>query len=297
MLDRAQFAASAPPLVRKVVRMVEHYGRRAKEWSQVVRQMRGVTPLDQLVLWASLCVGPLTALQRLDGFEPPVLLRDATVDVAGVGRFRVRAGTDDIIHVLPAREPMVKAELERLLRPGDTFIDAGANIGFYSVIAARLVGDGGRVLAFEMMPDTAETLRTNIGLNAAGQVTILERALSDRSEQTLTALSGAVKRGQASIVASTDAHPRSTTVKTITLDDALAGVGQIRLMKMDLEGAELMALAGAGRMIQRTKAVIFENNDRDLQDRRVLGMLEEAGFAVTLLDTPDYVAVRPDIAA
>ncbi len=288
---RSRIAANTPAWLRKLVRMAEHYGRRQAEWLAVLHAMRGVSGRDRRTLFASAAASPATALARLDEFQPPFLFGDIEVDVRDAGRFAVRAGTDDLIHLLAAREPAVIERIRALLRPGDVFIDAGANIGFYSMVAARLVGAAGKVVAFEMMPPTLERLRRHIERNQAANVEAIGAALADRDGDTLVATSTPDKFGQASIVADAADDARSVRyeVTTMTLDTALAGIGEIALIKMDLEGAEYLTLRGAASVLSRTGAVLFENNERD---SRIFALLEAAGFSIDELDANDWLARR-----
>lgn len=289
---RGRIAALTPGGIRKAVRMAEHYGRRHKEWLQVLGEMRGASARDHTVLLGSALLAPLTSLRRLDGFEPPLPLTDIAVEVKGVGRFLVRAGTDDIIHVLSAREPAVRKALEEHLKPGDTFIDAGANIGFYSVLASRLVGPTGRVIAIEMMPPTAARLRAHLALNQCSNAIVIEHALSERAGEIVRASSSPAKFGQASIAGHAAGDPARTIVhevETVTLDAALADCGEIALIKMDLEGAEPLALRGGAAVLARTRTMVFENNAADPE---VPALLEAAGMTVDHLAASDYVARR-----
>ena len=289
---RTSFARSVPGPLRKVVRMAEHYVRRFREWGQCLREMRGASGRDTLILWASALAAPVTALIRLDGFEPPVLLADVAVRVPGTGEFHLRRGTDDIIHVLNAREPHVRRVLEEWLRPGDVFVDAGANIGYFSMIARARVGASGWVIAVEMMPQTAARLRLHGEINAA-DLTLVENALSDKEGDTVTATSSAQKFGQASIsIGESDARTISIAVKTVTLEGVLSGVEHVRLVKMDLEGAEFLALSGAGAALDRIDAIVFENNSND---PRITDLLASRGFAVSGLSGHDYLAQRVPI--
>lgn len=288
---RRRLAGSTPASLRKAVRMAEHYGRRWTEWNQVALQSYPADARSAATVLGSLVAAPITGLRRLDGFEPPLLLADTMLNVRGVGRFAVRAGTDDIIHVLPAREPHELALLRGTLQPGDTFVDAGANIGFYSIVASRLVGPSGRVIAVEMMPETAARLRLNVSLNDAANVQVVEAALSDRDGGTVTATSNARKLGQASIAPAGTGPVRdlSVSVRTQRLDTLLRDVKRVRLMKMDLEGAEALALAGAYGVLDRVDAILFENNARD---PRIARLLAARGFTIRELDHPDYIAER-----
>ncbi|WP_375272196.1 FkbM family methyltransferase [Sphingomonas sp.] len=288
---RRRLAGSTPAPLRKAVRMAEHYGRRWTEWNQVAAQSYPADARSAVTVVGSLIAAPITGLRRLDGFEPPLLLADTVLQVRGVGRFAVRAGTDDIIHVLPAREPIGLALLRETLQLGDTFVDAGANIGFYSIVAGRLVGVEGQVVAVEMMPETAVQLRANVALNDASNVRVVECALSDRDGDTVTASSNARKLGQASIRPANSGPTRDLTVSVGTqrLDTLLRGVKRVRLIKMDLEGAEALALAGAYGVLDRVDAIVFENNTRD---PRIAQLLGARGFTIRELDHPDYIAER-----
>jgi len=290
---RRRLAGSTPPPVRKAVRMAEHYGRRWIEWNHVAAQTFPADARSAATFLGSLVVSPVTGLRRLDGFEPPLLLADTVLRVRGIGRFALRAGTDDIIHVLPAHEPAELALVQGTLAAGDTFVDAGANIGFYSIVASGLVGPSGRVIAVEMMPETARQLRTNVALNDATNVRVAEVALSDRDNDTVTASSSTRKLGQASIAPVRDSLVRdlSVLVRTQRLDTLLRDVKRVRLMKMDLEGAEALALAGAFGVLDRVDVILFENNARD---PRVTRLLQQRGFTIRELGHPNYVAERID---
>ena len=115
------------------------YIRRLAYWLRLMRVVRGVSAQDNVVVAGVRRIathrGPLTA--RMAG---SVLLRDIVADVSGIGRFALRARTDDLLHVLPFREPAVLECIEARLGPGDCFVHAGANIGVYSILAANKVG-------------------------------------------------------------------------------------------------------------------------------------------------------------
>ena len=290
---RRRLADNAPAPLRKAVRMAEHYGRRWVEWNQVATHFYPADVRSAATILRSLVAAPITGLRRLDGFEPPLLLADTTLHMRGIGRFAVRAGTDDIVNILPAREPQGLALLRGTLQPGDTFVDAGANIGLYSIVASTLVGSAGQVIAVEMMPGTAAQLRTNVALNDAANVRVVQIALSDRDGATMTASSNTRKLGQASITPARHGPMRDLSVAVYTqrLDTLLRGVKRVRLMKMDLEGAEALALAGAYGVLDRIDAILFENNTCD---PRIARLLEQRGFAIRELDHPDYLAERVD---
>lgn len=284
---RQSIAARTPAGPRKAVRMALNYAYRLRTWLDLLGELRPADSSSRAILWKSFLAAPLTAARKLDSFQKPVLLGDVVVDVAGVGRFALRAATDDVLHVMSSREPAVRHLLETELRPGATFVDGGANIGFYSLLAARLVGSEGHVVAFEMMPDTAEILRRHVNDNRASRVSIVAQALSDRAGELVAASVAPGQHGQASIVAQGGAGRVLVDVETTTLDQALAHLGTIDLLKLDLEGAEHLALRGAGSVLSRTNCVVFESN---AEDARVFDLLSAGGFTIERLEGFDFVA-------
>lgn len=287
---RQMVAGSVPAQVRKLARMAEHYVKRLRTWTQLVREFQPADARSRAVLRNSLLRAPITALGQLDSFQPPRLLDHVDVSIPGVGRFTLRAGTDDVLHVLSAREPRIRQAVETSLAPGGTFIDAGANIGFYSILAGRQVGTSGRVIAFEMMPDTAKILRRHVELNNMPQIEVVERALSDKAGERIAASVEPGKHGQASIVAESQNGERTILeVETATLDSALAGIERVDLIKMDLEGAEFLALSGGLDVLSRTACLVFESNG---EDSRIFELLRGQGFVVERVEGHDFVAHR-----
>ena len=291
MSARQQLKAYVPTIVWTSARRAVSYVRRIQTWQAVNREIVGVSANDEKSLRDSTRSGWRSALRALDEWQDPILLNDARVRVHSVGEFALRAHSDDLYHVLPAREPSVLAAIRQGLKPGDTFVDAGANIGFYTVVASKQVGPSGKVVAIEMMPDTAARLREHIRMNALTNVDVIEFALSDRSGETISATVPEGRFGQASIAASHRSDEvRRVAVKTKTLDEILADVPErIALMKMDLEGAEAMALRGASASAPRIDGVIFEQLD---DDDLVSGILESSGFKVARLDHANHLASR-----
>lgn len=286
---RQRIAAHTPKRLRKAVRMALNYPYRLRMWADLLREIEPADPASRAILRRSALAAPLTALRDLDSYQKPVLRGDIAVKIAGVGRFQIRAGTDDLLHVMTSREPLVRRLIEAELTPGGTFVDGGANIGFYALVAAARIGAGGRVVAFEMMPDTAAILRHHISENGPLPITVIERALSARSGEVVTASVAPGHHGQASIVSDVTAERHSVSVETVTLDEALADLGAIDLIKLDLEGAEYMALSGAAAVLARTRCLVFESND---EDPRIFELLAAAGFAVERLEAHDFVARR-----
>lgn len=257
---RRRLKALLPQPAHAPLRRAASYAGRLRRWMELVREIRGVSPADRRALRRCLMLAPLTSARHLDAWQNPSADSDILVDVADVGRFRIRGNSDDLVHVSPSREPAIVAAIQRLLRPGDLFIDAGANLGFYSVLASRLVGPTGHVVAIEMMPDTAAMLRDHIAMNGLGNVTLVERALSDVAGEAVTASVRNGEFGQASIATGLASADKTTvTVETTTLAAIVQRFGPAKLMKMDLEGVEMRVLKGAGAALGRIEHVICED--------------------------------------
>jgi FkbM family methyltransferase len=150
--------------------------------------------------------------------------------------------------LLNAADPMLLDVYRSILRPGDVVIDAGANIGHLALAASRLVGPGGKVHAFECGPRALERLRENIELNGAGNVVVVDRACWD-SEGTSTLYDFDEKEIDLPSMGrrSDRAVAKEIEIRTVKIDDVVKE--PVRLVKMDVEGAELAALRGAERVL------------------------------------------------
>lgn len=107
------------------------YARRVGRWCLILGSIHGLGFRDKAALLGSAALSPLVSMLGLGKWQDPVLFWDAKVKVDGVGRFHVRRRTDDLWHVLPARERSVMRAVAEAVGPGDVFVDAGANIGFF----------------------------------------------------------------------------------------------------------------------------------------------------------------------
>lgn len=258
-------------------------------WRRLMGYVRGATAGDAVWLWLSFLASPFTSLIGLSGWRDPLLLHDMVADVDGIGRFRLRAHTDDLWHVVPFRETAVLRCIQGLLRPGDVFVDAGANIGTYSVAGAKLVGPSGTVLAIEMLEGTARVLRDHIELNDLHNVQVVERALAARADEHFTASMPAGSFGQASITNKREGE--TFEVVSTTFDLLLKDIPSVRLLKIDIEGAELDALKGASGILDRVESIAFEHLDKQsLEDIRAL--LVPRGFRIERLDGGNSLALR-----
>jgi FkbM family methyltransferase len=136
-------------------------------------------------------------------------------------------------------EPHLSAFIQGRLRPDAVFCDAGANIGYYSLLAARAVGAGGRVVAIEPSPFTSSELERNIAVNGLCNVRVVHAALSDRP--CIVTLYHAVRgnRGATTTVA-VRGFAKEAEVPALPLDQILLPEEKrrLQLIKIDVEGAE-----------------------------------------------------------
>jgi FkbM family methyltransferase len=155
-------------------------------------------------------------------------------------------------------EPDTAALLRRLLRPGDRFLDCGANLGFYTLLAATLVGPSGHVDAVEPTPATYGRLGDNVALNRLGNVTTHQLALG-------------ATMGRASVFGLSDDNHGMNLVAPANSEGALVGTCDVEtidglvergviprpaVMKIDVEGSELALLRGAEQLLRNAPPVI-----------------------------------------
>ena len=146
-------------------------------------------------------------------------------------------------------EPEVTAFLKENVAAGQTAIDLGANIGYFTLLLAQLVGEDGQVVAFEPDPQNCRLLEKNVRANGYTNVTVRREAVADYSGRAPLFLSD-VNPGDHGL---TDADGRRDTVDidVVTLDSALAHLrGRIHWIKMDIQGAELAALRGMRSLLE-----------------------------------------------
>lgn len=200
---------------------------------------------------------------------------DVIADPASViGRSILTTGVYDLA---------VSEALCRLISPGATVVDAGANIGYMTVLAGVMAGSGGKVLSFEPHPDLFAVLRRNIGKacesGAAAAFEPHQAALGDVPGTARLQLPSEFESndGIARIGGEALAGGRSITVNVVTLDDVLAG-SRVDVLKIDVEGYEPQALKGASQALasRRIRHVVFE--DLAVNESEAVRILRDSGF-------------------
>ena len=176
-------------------------------------------------------------------------------------------------------EPGKHALIRRHLRPGMTFIDVGANKGDFTLLAARIVGDSGRVISIEPEPDNHSILRRSIELNGYTNVRVMHLALSDR-DGTATLQIGSTSG--AHTLSPEFSGTRTVEVPTRTLDGVVAEqqLASVDMIKIDVQGLELAVLRGAAETLRANpRIILLLDLPKQSEKRRAIGeYLAQFGF-------------------
>ena len=191
-------------------------------------------------------------------------------------------------HVVRHYEPYTLRLFKNAVKPGATVLDVGANVGYFTLIAARQAGRGGRIYAFEPGPDNVAVLARNIKINKFQNVTVVPKAVSDRA-------------GTANLVLGEDSDQHSlfgppmvassgtVAVECVALDDFLQDAPDV--IKLDVEGNELFALNGMRRTLERSEPLVMfvELNpvclrQANMEPEDLVSKLREFGFEIRVID-------------
>jgi FkbM family methyltransferase len=203
-------------------------------------------------------------------------------------------------YITGVSELPVQEQLIRFLKPGQVFYDIGANMGFFSLLAARLIGSSGSVCSFEPLKENADHIRANAALNNFAQIQVYEVAIGSSTgtaELLVTDWDGGSALANSPVKPSKPSSTRTVPVRTL---DELIRQAHLRspdFIKIDVEGVELDVLKGMTGTLKSAKpTLLFEVDDGD-KDRfshrwnELDGFVEDFGYFVKRL--PDsYGNVR-----
>lgn len=194
--------------------------------------------------------------------------------------YRIYMGSEPERQYAHEYEPLVTAALARLVTSGFHCADVGANIGYTTLLLADLAGADGTVVAFEPLPENAERIRRNVALNGIGaRVQVVEVAVADHEEAVDLHLAGSTF--EASILQD---RPRGSalSVAATTLDAYFAN-RRLDFVKIDIEGAERLAVRGM-RNVLRTQKPTLVVELHGLEGARAVSELQNAGYVIEALD-------------
>jgi len=213
-------------------------------------------------------------LSSIEGFSIYSMPDDASVGSA------VRAGS---------YEPEVAAQFHRLLRPGMRVLDLGANIGFFALLAARLVGPTGQVIAVEPNPRNARLLEASRRSNGFEHLVVMQLA-AGRANGLLVLNTSYSNGTTAELSGRIESVLQAQTVPCVRIDQILPEDGPVNLVKIDVEGAEFAALQGCEAMLRRDRPVIISEFSPGLlpgisgiDGRGYLGWLTGLGYDLSVI--------------
>jgi len=188
----------------------------------------------------------------------PLRRRDMTIWLGANAGRKINATHSQLGALLGTTEPELQRRLSALLEPGQVLFDVGANIGFFSLLGASLVGADGSVYAFDPVPDHAEAIRHNLALNDIRNVTVIEKAVADRADRARL-LVPPESTGARLDRRAPGPRESSLDVEVVTLDE-LVDSDVIRppdVVKIDVEGAEVEVVRGMARTLARHRPIVL----------------------------------------
>ena len=243
--------------------------------------LRRVPVVGPLVSWASTRLVPRDTLAWVQVLEGPA--RGLWLHLnPRTGRTYFEGGGE--------RE--VQAALQQSLRPGMTFYDVGANIGFFSLLAARLVGKSGRVVAFEADPEVAGRLREHAAHNQFPEIIVEEKAVCSETGKVFFARTDPAvspDRGLGHVIDSEEAG--AIQVNAISLDDFASTNPPPDFLKCDVEGAEVAVFSGAQRLLAEKRPGILCEMHSDENRRILLDIFARFGYVCKALDEQHILAL------
>jgi len=185
-------------------------------------------------------------------------------------------------------EPELQSALPQLVPPGAVVYDVGANIGYVSLLLARAAGEHGRVFAFEALPGNAARLRANLAQNGMqARVQLFEGAVTGASGPVrfLVHASGGMGKAAGSAGRQEERYQAEVTVQGISLDEFVYARGNPppQVVKMDIEGGEVMALPGMARLLAEAQPVMLIELHGPESARAAWETLGAAGYRICWL--------------
>jgi FkbM family methyltransferase len=188
-------------------------------------------------------------------------------------------------------EPELQSAIADLAKPGMVAYDVGANIGYISLLLARAVGESGRVVAFEALPENINRLRENLALNRLeARVEVVPAAVMDHNGQVEFLIGPSGGMGKALGSAGRDSqYNQSIPVEGLSLDDYVFRQGNSppQLVKIDIEGGEVMAIPGMRRLLMEAHPILLMELHGPEAARAAWEALSAAGYRLSRM-SPGY---------
>ena len=193
-----------------------------------------------------------TFLWKVNG----VLLRNLKTDRAKIDGHIIHLDSRDSLGAsLVEHEPKIRRLLKENIKQGDIVVDIGANIGYHTLLMAKLVGPKGKVYAFEPEKENFELLKKNIERNGYQNVVLVNKGLGEKEGVLTLYLNPKNKAGHS--VFHQHSHWGRQEIEITTLDDFLPKNTKVDLIKMDIEGAEYAAIKGMRRVLSENNVKVI----------------------------------------
>ena len=256
---------------------------RLRLWLRILQNVSGASLKMQLGMILSAFIDILLNTVTSSPINPKVYISGVIYAKSYGVYFYVRGFSDDLYSVMPGREGDVNKLILSCLKNGDIFIDVGANIGYYSILVGKIVGENGQVIAVEPIPSTAKVLNYNIKINKLKNVKVFQKAAWNNN-QIITMHIPKGFFGMASV----HKLPRATdliVVKGVHLDTILE-VPKVDLLKIDAEGSEYQVLKGARKTLRKTRFLILEAS---FKKEEIIHFLREEQFKIRKMKFTTYI--------
>ena len=164
--------------------------------------------------------------------------------------------------------------IKQNLKPGQTFIDVGSNIGWHALVAAKTIGSNGKLWCFEPSPKMFAILETNMEVNGFGNASCFQCGIGKKKEEVSFYLNDDVNKGESSaLIQMEDAE--EITIKVLPLDDIAEQQNIVPdMIKIDVEGMEELVLIGAKKTIEKHRPILIlecaSEIDEEKQYRKIL---------------------------
>lgn len=179
---------------------------------------------------------------------------------------------------------------KKTIKEGWTVLDIGANIGYPGLLLSRLVGESGKVIAFEPDENNIKILKKNIKVNNIQNIKVVPMAVSDRTGSGTLFMSDS-HSGDHRIYNPSDEKRKTRNIKTISLDDYFKSDNKIDFIQMDIEGAEGLVFKGMKKLLKKNKRInilleFWPEALREIGTSPVdfLKMIEKLGFKINYVD-------------
>lgn len=180
---------------------------------------------------------------------------------------------------LGSYEKEQRLKFEQHVSEGDVVFDIGAHAGFYTLVASALVGPRGHVVAFEPLPENLEYLRRHLSINCIENVSVIDKAVSDRA-----GVVGFEKHENRAMGRISDAG--ELRIEAVSLDERIgdSSLPPPNCIKMDVEGAEYRALSGAREYLSSARPTVLLSTHGAEVHGNCCRLLRECGFDLVPLD-------------